>query len=57
MHPVDWAFAARTAEAVTWAGPAGELQGAWAAAEQPRGVRVPGAVRNFATVYCASESS
>ncbi|MGU3501558.1 dienelactone hydrolase family protein [Mycobacterium sp. C31M] len=29
--------AARPTEAVTWAGPAGELQGAWAAAEQPRG--------------------
>lgn len=29
--------AARPTEAVTWTGPAGELQGAWAAAEQPRG--------------------
>ena len=28
---------ARATEAITWAGPRGELQGAWAAAEQPRG--------------------
>ena len=28
---------ARRTEPITWAGPRGELQGAWAAAEQPRG--------------------
>lgn len=35
--PPPGADTARSTEAITWAGPRGELQGAWAAAETPRG--------------------